>query len=137
MLDVRGMIAMERATQFRLTLRLLEYTPGRTERYHFRVQLETLEQFSALPYTLVVEHKASESMHTFHIRGITLSDRLGGNVGHASYIEDIAITRDGEARIIVMRSSQMQTVSLMLEHGNVRLAEEGISGFVEVRLLQE
>jgi hypothetical protein len=129
--------AMERATQFRLTLRLLEYTPSRSERYHFRVHLETVEQFAALPYALVVEHKASGNMHTFHIRGITLSDTFGAHVGNAAYVEDISIKRDGEVRIIVTRASQMQAVPLVLEHGNVRLAEEGTGGFVEVRLLAE
>jgi len=131
------MIAMERATHYRLTLRFLEYTPSRSERYHFRVYLETVEQFSALPYALVVEHKASENIHTFHIRGITLRDTLGTHVGNAAYVEDISIKRDGEARIVVMRASQIQAVPLMLEHGRVRLAEEGIGGFVEVRLVDE
>jgi len=126
------------ATQphYRLTLRLLDYVPSQSERYYLRVQLETIEHFSGLPYTLLVEHQESRHIHTFHIRGLAPSDLLGTPVGSASYVEDITIATDGAVNIVVSRSNQIQVIPIVLQRGKLIITDDVSGGFVEVQLSQ-
>ncbi|MCS7000572.1 MAG: hypothetical protein RML15_01470 [Bacteroidota bacterium] len=125
---------MSALPQYRLTIRMLEYAPGKRERYTLRVTIETIQEFSALPYDLVVEHSWSGSVHTFRIRGLAIRNMLPSSPRVASYVEDFSVEHDGSLTITVIRADSVFSVPILLHRGKVQLGASLIPTFIDVEL---
>lgn len=117
-----------------MRLRLLDYAPGKKERYLLRVAIETVEVFANLPYQLVVEHALRGSMLTFQIRGLAIGNTFPYGPQVASYVNDIVIERDGELTVTVSRSAIVQSFSLVFERGNMRLSRPPSGTLLDVQV---
>jgi hypothetical protein len=121
--------------RFRMTLSLLDYSPSKRERYVLRVIIETVEEFSALPYQLVVERRSSGSLVDFTIRGLAINWQPSTIPSSAAYIEDIGIEHEGSVTIAVWRADNVCSIPIALEHGKLRIIEHPKQPtFLEVRL---
>lgn len=110
---------MEQQPQYRFVVRLVEYNPGKRERYVLRIQLTTTQVFESLPCALLVDHIASGAIHRFHIRGFSVLNQVEAAPIPAAYVEDIVIESDGTTYFIVSRGTEQVTIPITLERGRL------------------